>query len=177
MPFDGFVMYAVGRELNDKIILGKIMKIYQPERYTIILKIKKGPENYQLLISAHPVTGRVHLTEESKDNPLKPPMFCMVLRKHLEGGRITAVEQKGLDRILNFYIEAYDEIGQPAKKTLTVEIMGKHSNIILIDGKSNLILDGIKRYTHLVSRHREILPVNEYISTPEHNKAHPLQID
>jgi predicted ribosome quality control (RQC) complex YloA/Tae2 family protein len=177
MPFDGFVMYAVGRELNDKIILGKIMKIYQPERYTIILKIKKGPENYQLLISAHPVTGRVHLTEESKDNPLKPPMFCMVLRKHLEGGRITAVEQKGLDRILNFYIEAYDEIGQPAKKTLTVEIMGKHSNIILIDGKSNLILDGIKRYTHLVSRHREILPGKEYISPPEQNKAHPLQID
>ncbi|MGI6686103.1 MAG: Rqc2 family fibronectin-binding protein [Bacillota bacterium] len=170
-------MSAIQKELNDKIILGKIVKIYQPERYTIILKIKKGPENFQLLISAHPVNSRVHLTQESKDNPYTPPMFCMVLRKHLEGGRITAISQKDLDRVLNFFIEGYDEIGQPAKKILTVEIMGKHSNIILVDSKDNTILDGIKRYTHLVSRHREILPGRTYIAPPDQNKANPLLID
>jgi predicted ribosome quality control (RQC) complex YloA/Tae2 family protein len=177
MPFDGFVMSAVRQELAEKILFGRIGKIYQPERHSVILKIKKGPENFQLLISAHPVTGRIHLTRENKDNPLQPPLFCMVLRKHLEGGRITAIEQKDLDRVLNFSIEAHDEIGQPAKKTLIVEIMGKHSNIILVNQKDNTILDGIKRYTHQVSRYREILPGRDYIPPPDQQKADPLGMD
>lgn len=177
MPFDGFVMSAIQQELNEKILLGKILKIYQPERHTVILKIRKGPDNFQLLISAHPVTGRVHLTSGTKDNPYQPPLFCMVMRKHLEGGRIIAIEQKELDRILFFSIEGYNEIGQLAKKTLVVEIMGKHSNIVLMDPEDNTILDGIKRYTHLVSRHREILPGREYIAPPDQMKVDPLIIN
>lgn len=177
MPFDGLVMSTIKQELNDKLILGKIIKIYQPERHIVILKIKKGPENFQLLISAHPVTGRIHLTSATKDNPLTPPMFCMVLRKHLEGGRIISIEQKELDRVLNLTVESYDEIGQLSRKILVVEIMGKHSNIILVDLKNNMILDGIKRYTHLVSRHREILPGREYIAPPDQNKDDPFTIN
>jgi len=177
MPFDGFVMSAVKNELNEKIILGKIIKIYQPERHTVILKIRKGSDNFQLLISAHPITGRVHLTSETKDNPLTPPLFCMVMRKHLEGGRIIAIEQKDLDRILCFSIEGYNEIGQLTTKKLVVEIMGKHSNIVLVDPEDNTILDGIKRYTHLVSRHREILPGREYIAPPDQMKEDPFTIN
>lgn len=176
MPFDGFVMSSIQQELRDKIISGKILKIYQPERHTIMLKIRKGPDQFQLLISAHPVTGRLHLTAHGKDNPLQPPLFCMVLRKHLEGGRIISIEQQKLDRILHVTVEAYDEIGQPAKKILVVEIMGKHSNIVLVDPKDNTVLDGIKRYTHLVSRHREILPGREYIAPPDQMKADPFTI-
>ncbi|MEL7568452.1 MAG: NFACT RNA binding domain-containing protein [Dehalobacterium sp.] len=177
MPFDGFVMSAIKNELNEKIILGKITKIYQPERHTVILKIRKGSDNFQLLISAHPVTGRVHLTSETKDNPLTPPLFCMVLRKHLEGGRIIAIEQKELDRILCIFIEGYNEIGQLTTKKLVIEIMGKHSNIVLVDPEDNTILDGIKRYTHLVSRHREILPGREYIAPPDQMKVNCFTIN
>jgi predicted ribosome quality control (RQC) complex YloA/Tae2 family protein len=177
MPFDGLVMSAIQQELTDKIISGKILKIYQPERHTVILKIRKGSDSHQLLICAHPMVGRIHFTAETKENPLTPPMFCMVLRKHLEGGRIAAIEQQGLDRVLHLSVEAYDEIGQPSKRTLIVEIMGKHSNIILVNPEDNTILDGIKRYTHLVSRHREILPGRIYIAPPEQKKMDPFTIN
>ncbi|MEN3002760.1 Rqc2 family fibronectin-binding protein [Dehalobacterium formicoaceticum] len=177
MPFDGLVMCTIQKELTDKIIFGKIVKIYQPERHTVLFKIRKGADSHQLLISAHPLAGRIHLTTDTKENPMTPPMFCMVLRKHLEGGRIIAIEQQGLDRVLHLSVEAYDEIGQLSKKTLVVEIMGKHSNILLIDPENNTVLDGIKRYTHLVSRHREVLPGRTYIAPPEQQKLDPFTIN
>ncbi|MGI6065361.1 MAG: Rqc2 family fibronectin-binding protein [Bacillota bacterium] len=177
MPFDGFVLAAVAAELKKKIIFGRIMKIYQPQPNLIVLRIRKEKDNLQLLISAHPVTGRIHLSQETRENPLKAPLFCMVLRKHLEGGRITGIEQEGLERVLKIRVEAVDEIGEKSEKFLIGEIMGKHSNIILVDPKQNEILDGIRRYTHLVSRHREVLPGRPYLPPPSQNKKNPLEID
>lgn len=177
MPFDGFVLAAVTAELKDKIVSGRIIKIYQPQPNLIILRIRKEKDNLQLLISAHPVTGRIYLSQITRENPIQAPLFCMVLRKHLEGGRITGIEQDSLERVLKIRVEAIDEIGDRSEKFLIVEIMGKHSNIILVNPKQNEILDGIRRFTHLVSRHREVLPGRPYLSPPAQNKENPLEID
>lgn len=177
MPFDGFVMAAVAAELREKILGGRIIKIYQPETNLILLRLRQERENYQLLVSAHPVTGRVQLTSEGRDNPVQAPLFCMVLRKHLEGGRITGIQQAELDRVLNIKIEAFDDLGDKVDKVLSIEIMGKHSNIILIDPLDNEILDGARRYNHLVSRHREVLPGRPYLPPPPQGKMDSLQVD
>lgn len=177
MPFDGFVMSAVAAELNEKIILGRIDKIHQPDKNIIVLRIRKERENYKLLISAHAVTNRIHFTNETKENPTHPPLFCMVLRKHLEGGRITRITQDGLERVLNIHVESIDELGRLSEKILVIEIMGKHSNIILVKPENNEILDGIHRYTHMVSRHREVLPGRPYIAAPAQDKSNPLGIN
>lgn len=177
MPFDGFVMTSVVSELKRKIVSGRIIKIHQPEPYLIILRIRKETRNCQLLISAHPVTARIHCTGKTKENPAQAPLFCMVLRKHLEGGRITGIEQVSLERVLKIHVESFDELGSPAEKTLVVEIMGKHSNIILVDPKTSNILDGIRRYTHAVSRYREVLPGRPYLFPPDQGKEDPLKVD
>jgi predicted ribosome quality control (RQC) complex YloA/Tae2 family protein len=164
-------MAAVTSELQEKILLGRLVKIHQPERHLVIFRIKKAQNYFNLLFSAHPTTGRIHLTSTARENPLKPPLFCMVLRKHLEGGRITGINQKGLERILEIKVEAHNELGEQCDKTLIIEIMGKHSNILLIDPLSNNILDGIRRYTHSVSRYREVLPGKPYLPAPSQNKG------
>lgn len=134
-------------------------------------------QNLRLVISAHAQRARIHLTAGRKDNPQAPPMFCMLLRKYLEGGRLIRVEQPGLERICRLYFEVYDELGRQSEKALVVEIMGKHSNIILLDPAANTILDGIKRYTHATSRYREVLPGREYIAPPSQGKHPPGKLD
>jgi len=177
MPYDGFVMAAAAAELRQKIVGGKLIKIHQPEAHLVLLKLRQERENFQLLLSAHPVTGRVQLSGESRENPVQAPLFCMVLRKHLEGGRITAIQQSELDRVLDIRIEAFDDLGDRAEKVLSVEIMGKHSNIILYDPKSGEILDGARRYSHQLSRHREVLPGRPYLPPPPQGKANSLTVD
>ncbi|HEX3031416.1 MAG TPA: NFACT RNA binding domain-containing protein, partial [Bacillota bacterium] len=130
-----------------------------------------------LVLSAHAQRARVHLTEVQKENPQSPPMFCMILRKYLEGGKITRIEQTGLERVLRIWVEAVDELGTPAPKVLVAEVMGKHSNIILLDPETNIILDGIKRYSHALSRYREVLPGRVYLPPPPQEKLHPAAID
>lgn len=174
MPFDGIVLSAVQQELQAKLLQGRIDKIYQPSADTIVMHIRQPAETYKLLLSAHATNGRVHLTQASFSNPFSPPLFCMVLRKHLEGGRITAITQAGLERQLIITVEALDELGEWKTKLLIVEIMGKHSNIILVNKENQLILDGIKRYTHAVSRHREVLPGKIYVAPPDQKKLNPL---
>ncbi|MEG6615195.1 NFACT RNA binding domain-containing protein [Peptococcaceae bacterium 1198_IL3148] len=174
MPYDGLVMAAVGSELKDKLIGARIEKIYQPLREELAITVSKPKERYKILISANATNARIHTTASSKPNPATPPLFCMVLRKHLEGGRILAVSQPGLERVLHLTIDTRDELGRSAPKTLVVEVMGKHSNIILIDNQSNCIIDGIKRYSHAISRHREVLPGREYVAPPEQQKHSPL---
>ncbi|MEW6696032.1 MAG: Rqc2 family fibronectin-binding protein [Bacillota bacterium] len=171
MAFDGLVMAAVARELADKLIGGRVEKIQQPGPSEIILVIHTRERGKQkLLLSADARDARVHLTGGSFVNPLAPPIFCMVLRKHLEGGRIRCIEQVGLERILKFSIDSRDELGRPGEKFLICEIMGKHSNILLVDPDSNTIVDGIHRYSHAVSRHREVLPNRPYLPPPEQGK-------
>lgn len=171
MPFDSLCMQSTIKELSKQICGAKVMKVQQPDKYTIILRIYGNGKNMKLLLSAHPVFGRIQLTSETFDNPQTPPMFCMVLRKHLENSRITAVFQDGNERIVNIDFDATDEIGDPEKCRLTLEIMSKHSNLILLNAESNKIYDGIRRYSHSVSRHREVLPGRDYIAPPSTGKT------
>ena len=170
MAFDSLCMQSAVNELSKKIIGAKVMKVQQPDKYTIILRIYGNGQNMKLLLSAHPVFGRIQLTAETFDNPTTPPMFCMVLRKHLENSRIAAIYQDGNDRIVHIDFDATNEIGDPVKCRLTLEIMSKHSNLILINAETNKIYDGIRRYSHNVSRHREVLPGCDYVAPPATGK-------
>lgn len=176
MPLDGLFLYGIGRELNHKLKQGRIEKIYQPGREEIILVISRPGQKYRLLLDAGAENARAHLTAHVRPNPVTPPMFCMLLRKHLEGGRIIEFQQPGLDRVLDIRVECRDELGQPVVKSLVCEIMGRHSNIILVSRDDDTILDGIRRYSHAVSRHREVLPGRTYVPPPQQHKADPLSL-
>lgn len=174
MPFDGLFLYTVCRELNQKLRQGRIEKIYQPEREEIILVISRPGQKYRLLLSAGAENARVHLTGETRPNPTTPPVFCMLLRKHLEGAKISEFHQPGLDRVLEIRVDGRDELGYPVVKSLICEIMGRHSNIILVSRPGDLILDGIRRYSHAVSRYREVLPGRPYLPPPASGKVNPF---
>ncbi|KJS17599.1 MAG: fibronectin-binding protein [Peptococcaceae bacterium BRH_c4b] len=177
MPYDGLVLAAVKNELTQLLTGGRIEKIYQPAREEIHMIIHRQQQGrLRLLLNASAGLARVHLTSGTRENPAAAPLFCMVLRKHLEGGRINSIDQQGLERILVITVDARDELGRPSSKKLVCEIMGRHSNIILLDSE-NTILDGIRRYTHAVSRHREVLPGRPYIAPPPQNKLNPLELD
>lgn len=176
MAFDGPVLAAVTRELNDNLLNSRIEKIYQPAAGEIVMLLHDRRQKARLVLSADAREARVHITSEVRENPMTPPLFCMVLRKHLEGGRIVKFAQTGLERVLHIHVEAVDELGRLAEKVLVHEIMGKHSNIILLDPAGNTILDGIHRYSHAVSRHREVLPGRTYIAPPQQEKADPLTV-
>ncbi|MFZ5596559.1 MAG: Rqc2 family fibronectin-binding protein [Bacillota bacterium] len=176
MPFDGMVLAAIKNELNETLAGCRIERVYQPRRYEIHLILSRPKGKYRLVLSADPLAARVHLTETACENPAQPPVFCMVLRKHLEGGRIARFSQQGYDRVLTISVDTRDEIGRTSTKNLACEIMGKHSNIILYDPDTNIILDGIKRYSHAVSRHREVLPGLPYTPPPAQEKIDPLSI-
>ena len=176
MSFDGLVMAATRHELLKKIAGGRIEKIYQPLAEEIVLIIHKDRNKFRLLASANARDARIHLTGTARENPLTPPLFCMVLRKHLEGGKISGIDQTGLERVLVIRVEAVDELGILSEKNLVIEIMGKHSNIVLVDPASNMVLDGINRYSYATSRHREILPGRQYTPPPETGKINPLEV-
>ncbi len=169
MAFDSFVTAAVVDQLQNKIISAKIVKIYQPDRHTIILKYYGADGPGKLLLSAHQQDPRIHLAAENIENPQKPPLFCMVLRKYLEGGKIISLRQLDLERIVEIEFAIRNDLGDSTNCRLLMEIMGKHSNIILVN-KDNIIIDGIHRYSHQQSRHREVLPGRLYIAPPPQNK-------
>ncbi|MFC4767408.1 Rqc2 family fibronectin-binding protein [Effusibacillus consociatus] len=176
MAFDGIVLRAVTHELNETILGGRVDKIYQPLPRDLLLTVRNQGRNYRLLLSANPTFPRVYLTERYKgQNPTEPPMFCMLLRKHFEGGRITKIEQVGNERILLFNVENRDELGDVSEKQLVVEIMGRHSNIILLDPQTKRILDGIVHVNFGTSRHREVLPGRTYVAPPEQEKISPFE--
>ena len=175
MAFDGVVVAAVTHELNACLRDGRIDKIYQPEKDEIILTVRAQGANYRLLLSANPSYPRLHLTQSARENPLAPPMFCMVLRKHLSGGRIVRFEQPDFERIVRIGIEALNEMGDRAEKTLIIEIMGKHSNIILVD-EHGIILDSAKHVPRGTSSVRQVLPGREYESAPDQKKTNPLAL-
>ena len=143
MAYDGIVISGVIWELSRLLEGSRITKIYQAEKDEILLTCNKNGENYKLLISCNPSNPRLHLTRTQKENPLVAPQFCMVLRKHIQGGKINKICQWGFDRIVEINIDTYNEMGDPVTKKLIVEIMGRHSNIILT-GQENIIYDAIK---------------------------------
>lgn len=175
MSFDGIVTNSVVSELNSKILGGKIDKIYQQESDEILLLIRNNGVNYKLLLSASSNNPRIYLTEFSKENPSSPPMFCMLLRKHLSGGKILNIEQYEMDRIVFIDISSRDELGEFTEKRLVIEIMGKHSNIILIEKNSFRIIDSVKRIPEHISRVRQIYPGLIYEDPPKGNKLNPLK--
>jgi len=177
MAFDGIVTKALVSELNEKIVGGKINKIYQQEKDEILLHIYNKGENFKLIISASSNNSRFYLTKSSKENPQSPPMFCMLLRKYIQGGVISRIEQFSLDRVVFIDIDSYDEIGQLSTKRLIIEIMGRHSNIILLDKEIDKIYDSIKRIPETISRVRQILPGLNYENPPIGDKISPLTVD
>lgn len=176
MPFDGVVAKAVADELNEKISGGRIFKIYQPEKYTLVLHIRSDNNNYKLLMNCSANSARIHLTELDLENPSSPPMFCMLLRKHLLGGIVSGVECPGYERIINLYVESSDELGDKSTKKLAIEVMGRHSNIILVNS-SGKIIDAIKHVDQDINRIREIMPARTYILPPAQDKTVPSELD
>ncbi len=175
MAFDGFAVAALVGELKDKIQDGHIQKISQPESDEIILSIKKNRIQHRLLISASASLPLIGLTNETKPSPLTAPNFCMLLRKHLGGARLLAIEQIGLERVVRLQFENLNELGDIVSKSLMVEIMGKHSNIILID-KNKRIIDSIKHINSMVSSVREVLPGREYFIPNTQEKKDPYTL-
>ncbi|MFD1360279.1 Rqc2 family fibronectin-binding protein [Lentibacillus salinarum] len=177
MPFDGMVTRAVTNDLNEKIIPGKIAKIYQPTDTELVFTIRSYGKNHSLLLSIHSVYARMHLTNDTYQNPKEPPMFCMLLRKHLSGAVIESIEQYGMERIITFSVQSRNEIGDITSKKLVIELMGKHSNVMLIDGEKGHILDSLKHVSVSQNRYRTILPGHAYKLPPSQDKSDPLQID
>lgn len=173
MAFDGITVAGIVAELNDKIIDGRIYKIAQPEPDELILTIKVNGGQQRLLISAGASLPLIYLTTQNKPSPMTAPNFCMLLRKHIQNGRITKISQPGLERIIHIDIEHLNELGDLCQKTLVVEIMGKHSNIIFCDDK-NKIIDSIKHISAAVSSVREVLPGRDYFIPQTQDKLEPL---
>ena len=175
MAFDGITIANIVKELNDTIVGGKINKIAQPEADELLLTIKNNRTQYRLLISASASLPLIYFTEKNKPSPLTAPNFCMLLRKHIGSGKITAVTQPGLERVIELKIEHLNELGDLCHKTLVVEIMGKHSNIIFLN-EERMILDSIKHVSLNMSSVREVLPGRDYFIPQTQEKQNPLTI-
>jgi len=165
MALDGIAISNITNELKTKLLGGRIDKIYQPENDEIIISVRCPGKAYKILITANASHPRIHLTEKNKPNPMQPPLFCMVLRKYLVSGKIINITQPEFERIINIHIESINELGDYSEKKLIVEIMGKHSNIILAD-ENNGILDAIKHISYEKSSVREVLPGKKYCFPP-----------
>lgn len=173
MAFDGITIANIKNELENTILNGRIYKIAQPEADELILTIKTANGQYRLFLSVDASLPLIYLTDKNKPSPMTAPGFCMLLRKHLQNGRIVAIRQPDFERVLVFEIEHLNEMGDLCKKKLIVEIMGKHSNIIFCDA-SDMILDSIKHISALVSSVREVLPGRAYFIPKTTEKSNPL---
>lgn len=175
MAFDGIVISNVVRDMKEKLTDGRIYKIYQPEKDELNIVIKNNRENYRLLISADASLPLIYFQQTAKENPMTAPNFCMLLRKHINNGRIVDIYQPGFERIVVIVIEHLDEMGDIKRKKLITEIMGKHSNIIFTT-EDNVIIDSIKHISHMVSSVREVLPGRTYEYPPAGDKLSPLEV-
>lgn len=174
MALDGIFIHSILKELKEKILGGKVEKINQPEKDEIVLNIKNGRKIYKLLLSASPVYPKIHITAKNKQNPLQPPMFCMVLRKHLSPSKLVSIRQLDTDRIVFLDFESSDELGFNSIYTLVIEIMGRHSNITLVRKRDNLIMDSIKHITPEINTVRSLFPGIKYVFPPISNKLSPF---
>lgn len=175
MPLDSVTMSALTEELRQRIEGGKIDKVQQPERDTVLLSIRSGGGNFRLAICGGVGNARVHITGASYENPQQPPMFCMLLRKHLVGARISALTQPERERIVIFELDAYDEMGVPVKKRLAVEMIGRGTNIILV-GPDGRIIDCLRRVDSEMSALRQVLPGLVYRLPINQTKPDPFAL-
>lgn len=176
MSFDGIVTKAIVDDIKEKLINGKISKVNQPDKNELDLIIYNNKQNYKLLISASSSLPRMHFTNENKKNPIEAYNFCMLMRKYLQGAVITDIYQESMDRVVSIDINSRDEMGYDMNYTLVVELMGKHSNIILIEKESQMIVDAIKRVSFDTKSIRQILPKTKY-SYLEDDKINILKSD
>ena len=175
MAFDGITIAAMVRELNNNLAGGRINKIAQPEGDELMITARGTEGQKRLLLSASASLPLIYFTEKNKISPLTAPNFCMLLRKHIGSARIAGIRQPGLERVVEFDLEHLNELGDPCKKMLILELMGKHSNLIFCDDK-NMILDSIKHVSSHMSSVREVLPGREYFITKTQDKWNPLTI-
>lgn len=175
MALDGLVIHSIVDELHSKLLGGKIDKVYQPENDEVVLHIRNNKQNFKLVLSASASNPRVYLANDyKKENPINAPMFCMLFRKHIQGGNIVNISQVGFERIIKISVESFDELKEKTTKDIIVEIMGRHSNIILTHSLDNKIIDSAKRIPPSISRVRQLLPGLTYDLPPEQNKLNPL---
>ena len=175
MALDGLVIHSIVNELHNKLLGGKIDKVYQPENDEVVLHIRNNKENFKLVLSCSASNPRVYLANNyKKENPINAPMFCMLFRKYIQGGNIVAVSQVGFERIIKISVESFDELKEKTTKDIIIEIMGRHSNIILTHSLDNKIIDSAKRIPPSVSRVRQILPGQTYILPPAQDKLNPI---
>ncbi len=170
MAFDGLVTTCIVQELNHKIVNGRIEKIHQPASEELLFQIRQGRTKYRLYLSASSSHAGLYLTETRDTNPASPPAFCMLLRKHLQGARIREIRQVDSERMIEIDTDSVNELGFRVSHRLIIEIMGKHSNIILTDIETGKILDSIKRISIDVNRYRQTLPGITYVAPPSHGK-------
>lgn len=176
MSFDGFFLHHLTKELQEELLYGRIQKVNQPFERELVLTIRNNRKNYKLLLSAHPVFGRVQITTADFQNPQTPNTFTMIMRKYLQGAVIESIIQIENDRILEIAFSNKNEIGDNIKVTLVVEIMGKHSNIILIDKAESKIIESIKHIGFSQNSYRTILPGSTYLAPPKTEAKNPFTV-
>ena len=176
MSFDGFFLHHMVEELRRELVNGRIQKINQPFEQELVLQIRSNRQSHRLLLSAHPVFGRIQLTQTTFENPAQPSTFIMVLRKYLQGALIESIEQVENDRIVEMTVSNKNEIGDHIQATLMIEIMGKHSNILLVDKSSHKILEVIKHVGFSQNSYRTLLPGSTYIAPPSTESLNPFTI-
>lgn len=176
MSFDGFFLHHMTEELRRELLGGRIQKINQPFEQELVLQIRSNRKSHKLLLSAHSVFGRVQLTETTFENPAVPNTFIMVMRKYLQGAVIEVIQQVENDRILEISVSNKNEIGDSVAVTLVIEIMGKHSNIILLDKASGKIIEAIKHVGFSQNSYRTILPGSTYVAPPQTGSLNPFTV-
>ena len=176
MSFDGFFLHHMTEELRRELLGGRIQKINQPFEQELVLQIRSNRQSHKLLLSAHSVFGRVQLTDTTFENPAVPNTFIMVMRKYLQGAVIEAIQQVENDRILEISVSNKNEIGDSVAVTLVIEIMGKHSNIILLDKSSGKIIEAIKHVGFSQNSYRTILPGSTYVAPPQTGSLNPFTV-
>lgn len=176
MSFDGFFLHHMTEELRQELLYGRIQKINQPFNQELVLQIRSNRQNHKLLLSVHPVFSRIQLTRTAFENPAVPTTFIMVMRKYLQGATIESIEQIDNDRVLEISVSNKNEIGDSVAATLVIEIMGKHSNIILMDKASGNIIEAIKHVGFSQNSYRTILPGSSYVTPPQTDKRNPFTI-
>ena len=176
MAFDGIVARCIKWELEGIALGGRVSRVFQPERDEIALIIRNNSQNFRLVISANPGNSRIGITNVTKENPMDAPVFCMALRKHLIGAELKAVDQVDCDRILNLRFTTHNEMGDEVDRVLACEIMGRYSNIILINEKG-VIIDCIRRVDERTSSYREVMPARVYMLPPPQNRILPQDED
>lgn len=172
MSLDGITTHFLAKELNERLVGGRIDKIYQPDRYDIVLLVRQESQNFRVLMSANPSGPRIHISTSTRENPALAPSFCMLLRKHLAGARITNISSPSFERIIEISIATTDELGDRKEKRLIIEMMGRYSNIILVNDE-NRIFDSLLHVDSQMSRVREVMPARPYVYPPVQGKLAP----